>query len=165
MILIEKEDIERIGLTRAPFFRTNLYEFVPGERIPEQYFIDRDEERLSDGPFLLIMNEEEAWSGQSLADMHRVAVRREEPDGLRKWQELGDLYMEDLGVGRRSVALRFNAIRKAVTRASPRWLPWDEVYYWDRGTDRFWSAASFRHQHLECRVHQGRQEVRLKSNG
>lgn len=162
MMLIDKADVERIGGPRYPFVQK--WKFQAGEKVPEEYFRERDKEILAEGPFLLIVNEEEAWGGQNMDRMYRLAVRRADRVNRTLWNEYADLYVEDLGYTGRLVCLRFRSIIKSVAGAGGEWVPWREVYRWGEGSDLFWSSL-FRHQALKGRGKGRTREVRLVSRG
>lgn len=159
MILIEREDVDRLGLWTYPF----LMFWDPND--PEQWaegnaldFPDMP----APGPFLLIVHDEAAWAGQRADRLSQVAGKRLDPPNRRWWQALGDMYAEAMGISRQSLVLRFAAMSKYLRRERRgQWHPWDEVYHWPEGGDLAWSALVHgRHPWFEVREHEGLREVR-----
>lgn len=155
MILIEKEDVVRLDLDRYPFH--HRWGEVGSQ---EAYEHRNDPDVLADGPFLLLVNNEEAWAGQSAGQLMRVAVRRADEVGLRRWQGLADLYLADTSLSRRSLCQRIRSVERKVRTLEGAWAPWDSLYTWDDASDRVWSGLHL-HQVIETRDGETR-EARLR---
>ncbi len=159
MILLEREDVDRLGLP-ASFF---LVEWDPND--PEQ-FAEATKVDWADipaeGPFLLVVNDEYAWVGQR-ADrlLYLVAQKRADPVNLRWWKGLADLYAESMGISRQSLVLRYSAMRRQMHRHRGEWFPWEEIYHWPEGGDLAWSALVHGHDpSIRTREHEGQRQVR-----
>lgn len=157
MILIDREDVDRLGLWAAPFLvKWNLddpVEFAEGTKadwadIP------------AEGPFLCVVTDEDAWAGQA-DDLYHVAQKRADPINLRQWQGLADLYAAEMGISRQGLVLRFSSMRRQVRRSPGRWVRWDRVYHWPEGGDLMWSALVHgHHPWMKVREHEGQRQVR-----
>jgi len=152
MILIDKDDVIRIGLDDHTAFQT---EWVVGSPLAVQAdYADV----LARGPFLLTVNDECAWAGQHAEALYRVAEKRVDPPNFRCWQALADIYAGSIGVSRQGFVLRFAAMRRRL-RHEEGWVQWRVIYHWPEGSDLVW--ASLRHHpEIEARVRVGEREVR-----
>ena len=77
MILIEKEDVLRIGLNPIPFYIK--WEIGSPEAVAADY-----DDIIADGPFILVMNDDEAWAGQLLYLLHLVARKQNDSVNRRR---------------------------------------------------------------------------------
>ena len=154
MILIEKEDVLRIGLNPIPFYIK--WEIGSPEAVAADY-----DDVIADGPFLLVMNDDEAWAGQSLDQLHLVARKQNDSVNRRRWCELADLYVADLGWSRRSLVKRILAVQDRLRDAGGEWVQWRKVYHWRDGSDRVWSGL-YRHQWIETKERYGEREARYR---
>lgn len=94
--------------------------------------------------------------------MGRVAMRRDPSTRNRtKYRNLCTLYVEDLGWTPAHLFRKMNSIRKRL-REAEEWVPWDEIYHWNDGSDRLWSSASFHHPWIKTRERDGVREARRK---
>ena len=133
MILLDREDVDRIGLPQHPFYA-------------------EDEEVPAKGPFMLVVHDDGAWAGNHLDDLYLVASKREDPANLQRWQDLADIYADCMGISRQSLVLRYSSMRKQTYRVRGQWLPWEEVYHWPEGNEHAWSALLYgQHPWLEVR--------------
>lgn len=154
MMLIDREDVERLGLDPFPFY---LRREVGS---PEAIAHADDPDVMADGPFLLIVNDEMAWAGQSEDRLMLVANKKADGAALRRWQGLADLYVAGTGFSRVSLVMRIRSVGRAL-RAAGGWCPWDHVYHWPEGSERVWSGL-YHHPIIETRVEAGKKEARAR---
>ncbi len=157
MILIDRDDVVRIGLADHPAFQVE-WEVGSPEAIEADYA-----DVLAEGPFLLTVNDECAWAGQHADNLYRVAQKRVDPINLRHWKDLADLYAAEIGISRQGLVLRFASIRRKLRRRPTGlgWVRWSTVYHWPDGSDLMWAALlNTHHPEIEAREHLGQREVR-----
>lgn len=155
MIILEREDVNRIGLDPYWF----LVRWVPGSK--EAMAADYAE-MPSPGPFLLKVHDEAAWVSHGGDDDHwvKVAMRlRYDCDAQQRWGMLVDLYAAEVGVTRMSFLGRWASVRRRLRLTPNTWEDWGTVHHWPEGSDLMWSAVIY-HPCLEIREHLGRKEVR-----
>ena len=144
MILLDREDVERIGLNPALFYR----KWVVGERDALVYnYADIP----AAGPFLLRVNDEAAWVSQD-GEEWECAARRTRYRGPEEsaWYELASLYAAGAGLTRASFLRRIGSVREQLGRTPGMWFPWRRVYHWPDGGDQVWDGL-FRHPWIETR--------------
>jgi hypothetical protein len=154
MILLEREDVNRIGLNPYWF----LVQWVPGSKDA----MDADyAEMPSPGPFLLKVHDEAAWiSHGGDNDWRKVAERtRTNGNGQLRYGMLVELYAEAAGLTRMSFLGRFASIRRQLRSTPGVWEDWTKVYRWPGGSDEVYSGI-IHHPWLETREHLGQKEVR-----
>ncbi len=154
MILLDREDVNRIGLDPYWF----LVQWVPGSKDA----LDADyAEMPSPGPFLLKVNDEAAWvSHGGENDWRKVAERtRVNGNAQLRWGHLVTLYAEAVGIPRMSLLGRWASVRRQLKRTPNVWKDWTTVYRWPEGSDIVWSGI-IHHPWLETRENAGRKEVR-----
>lgn len=151
-VLLDREDVERIGLNPALFYRR--WEVGSREAI-EHHYADVP----APGPFLLRVDDEAAWVSQDGEDWE-CAARRTRYRGPEEsaWYELATLYAEGAGMTRASFLRRIGSIRKRLAVAPGMWMSWSLVYPWPDGGDLVW-AGLFRHPWIETRTN-GVRELR-----
>lgn len=158
MILLERKDVERLGLWTYPF----LVHWDPNdpEKWAEGNRLDFPD-ILADGPFLLVVNDEHAWAGQKKDQLNQVAQKRADPPNLRWWRALADMYAESMGISRQGFVLRFSAMKRRMRGLPSHWFEWDKIYDWPEGEDLMWSALVYgHHPWIKVREHEGRRQVR-----
>ena len=142
MILLDREDVERIGLNPALFYRR----WVVGER---DALVHNYADIPADGPFLLRVDDESAWVSQDGEEWERAAQRtRYRGPEESRWYELADLYAAGAGLTRASFLRRIGSIRKRLAQADGEWVYWDRVYRWPDGGAQIWDGL-FRHPWIE----------------
>lgn len=151
MILIDREDVIRIGLEKHPAFQI-VWEIGSPEAVAADYA-----DVLAPGPFLLAVNDEDAWAGQDGHDLHHIAQKRADIINLRQWRALADMYAESIGISRQAFILRFAAMRRRL-RSEPDWVLWKRVYHWPEGSDLVWSSLQHRHE-IKTRENAGIREA------
>lgn len=150
MILLEREDVDRLDLWTYPFLVK--WDLDDPEQFAEGAKVDWAE-IPADGPFLLVVHDENALAGQDASSLYEVAGKRYDIHNKRKWKALADMYAEAMGISRQSMVLRFAAMTRHVRQATG-WLDWDEVYHWPQGGDLAWSALMYGyHPWLVVREH------------
>lgn len=158
MILLDREDVERLDLWTLPF----LVRWDPND--PEEWARGQAldfPDIPAPGPFLLVVTDEDAWAGQTPGLLSCVAHKRADPINLKKWQGLADLYAAEMGVSRQGLVLRFSSVRRQL-RTRPHWMRWDSVYHWPEGEALMWSALVHgRHPWIEVREHNGERQARF----
>lgn len=156
MILLEREDVDRIGLDPYWF----LMHWVAGS--PEALAADYAEVP-SPGPFLLKVHDESAWVSHHGDDWRKVAERlRHDGESQRRWGLLVELYAEAAGLTRMSFLGRLASVRRQLKKTPNVWEDWQEAYDWSDGSDLVWSGI-IHHPRLETRVYLGQKEVRYVS--
>ena len=157
MILLERDDVDRIGLDPYWF----LMQWIPGSKEALKYDY---EERPAPGPFLLKVNDEAAWiSHGGDNDWRKVAERtRTNGQGQLRYGMLVELYAEAAGLTRMSFLGRLASVKRQLKRTPDVWEDWTTVYHWPEGSDIVWSGL-IHHPWLETREHLGRKEVRYGS--
>lgn len=157
MILLERADVDRIGLDPYWF----LIQWVPGSHAAMKVdYADTP----SPGPFLLRVHDEAAWvSHNGVDDWRKVAMRyRYDCEPQRQWGSLVELYAADVGVSQMSFLGRWASIRRQLKKTPQTWQDWRTVYHWPEEPDLVWSGVLY-HPLLETREHHGRKEVRYVS--
>jgi hypothetical protein len=160
VILLDKEDVERLDLWKHPFYRR--WDTKDPEQVDEAIALGWPD-ILADGPFLLVVHDEAAWAGQA-GRLLKVAGRRIDPPNHKWWSALADMYADDMGVSRQSLLLRYASIRRYL-RSDRRgqWCSWEKVYHWPDEGDLVWSALVHgHHPWLEVREDDENREVRYK---
>lgn len=153
VILLERDDVDRIGLTGYWFNR----HWEPDD--PEGIACDFAD--LPDpGPFLLRVNDEQAWVKRSTDPYwFRAGHRARYPcDEQRQWSALFDLYAEGIGISPATLRNRFMGMRRRLKRIG-RWARWEWVYPWPEGGDLVWSSL-VDHPWLETRELNEKRQVR-----
>lgn len=159
MILLEREDVDRLGLWTYPFMvrwdHNDPVQWAEGNALD---FPDIPAE----GPFLLVVHDEDAWAGQGgWGGLYHVAQKRADSINMRWWRALADLYAEAMGISRQSLVLRFAAMRRHLSSNRDPWFSWEEVYHWPEGGDLAWSALVHGHPHgIAVREHEGQRQIR-----
>lgn len=156
MILLEREDVNRIGLDPYWF----LVQWVPGSKEAMKWDYA---EMPSPGPFLLRVNDEAAWVSQDGELWRKVAERRRDNSkSQRQWGFLVELYAQEIGLSQMSLLGRWASVRRQLKKTPDTWEDWATVYHWPEGSDIVWSGI-IHHPWLETREHLGRKEVRYGS--
>lgn len=154
MILLDREDVDRIGLTGYWFNK----HWEPDD--PEGIACDFAD--LPDpGPFLLIVNDEHAWVKRSTdAYWFQVGKRARYPcEEQRHWSELFDLYAEAIGISPAKLRNRYMGMRRRLKSRPNRWVSWRYAYPWKEGSELVWSSL-MDHPWVERREEGGRRDVR-----
>lgn len=160
MILLDKEDVVRIGLHIGAAF---LVEWDPDDPARWAEGVDLDfPDVIADGPFLLVVHNEWAWAGQRSDNLYPVAGRKVGPPHFERWKALADLYAASMGISRQGLLLRFASVERRLWRTgSGDWFPWEQFYHWSEGSDLAWSALAYgQHDEMQARKHEGRLQVR-----
>lgn len=159
VILLEREDVDRIGLTGYWFNR----HWEPDD--PEGIACDYAD--LPDpGPFLLVVNDEEAWVKRGVDQYwFRAGHRARYPcDEQRQWSALFDLYAEEIGISPATLRNRFMGMRRRLAQVDGVWRWWNIAYSWVEGRDLVWSSITEAgHPWLATRERNGHREVRYVS--
>ena len=158
MILLEREDVDRIGLEPYPF----LTFWNPDD--PEQWAVGNAQnfpDLPAPGPFLLVVDDEYAWAGQRKDGLHQVAGKRLDSQNRRWWQALAGMYSSAMGISTQSMVLRYTSMGRHLRRAGRgEWHSWNHIYHWPEGRDLAWSALVHgRHPWFEVREHQGQRQI------
>jgi hypothetical protein len=159
MILLDREDVDRLGLWQLPFYvEWDMDDPVQFEEGTKADWADIP----ADGPFLLVVNDEWAWAGQREDGLYQVAQKRADPINLRWWQALADMYAAEMGISRQSLVLRFSSVRRKVRRNPDQWFRWEDLYHWPEGGDLAWSALMHgRWWDITVRERDGKREARF----
>lgn len=152
MMVFDREDISHIDIPESVFYR----KWEPGE--PEAVACDYADV-IADGPFLLRANDEAAWISHGKGDWIKVAqnTRYDGPD-QKRWSDLATMYAESEGLTLRNLTYRIRGIKRRLHEHTRIWVPWDDVYIWDDGSDLVWDGLMY-HPWLSTREHNGRKEV------
>lgn len=157
MILLDREDVERLDLWNLPF----LVRWDPND--PDEWAKGQAldfPDVMAPGPFLLVVHDEDAWAGQAFDSLSCVAQKRADPINMKKWRHLADLYAKEMGVSRQGLVLRFSSVRRQL-RQRRGWVRWNAIYHWPEGGDLVWSALVHgHHPWIEVREHQGQRQAR-----
>lgn len=154
-MVFDREDISHIDIPESVFYR----KWEPGE--PEAVACDYADV-IADGPFLLRANDEAAWISHGKGDWIKVALntRYDGPD-QRRWSALATLYAASEGLSLRNLTYRILGIKRRLYGHVGVWVPWDDVYRWDDGSELVWSGLMY-HEWLGTRVGTKGSEVCLK---
>lgn len=157
MILLDRYDVDRIGLSGYWFNRH--WESDDPEGIACDFADVPDP-----GPFLLIVNDEQAWVKRSIDPYWFGAGRRTRYpcEEQRQWSELFDLYAESIGITSATLRNRFMGMRRRLRSKAGVWMRWSFAYPWKEGEDLVWSSL-MNHPWLEAREVAGKREVRYVS--
>jgi hypothetical protein len=158
MILLDQEDVVRLDLWKYPFYRR--WDVEDPAQVDEAIALGWPDV-LADGPFLLVVHDEDAWAGQEIDSLYNVAGRRTDRPNHKWWMALADLYADGMGISRQSLLLRFaSASRYLRGDRLGQWCPWEKAYHWPDKDDLAWSSLVYgRHPWIEVRENDGRQEV------
>ena len=160
MILLDREEVVALDMDEPAFFVT----WDPNDPVAwaEGAKVDYAD-ILADGPFLLVVTDEDAWAGQREDHLSHIAQKRADPANRKRWTRLADLYAAEIGVSRQSFTLRFASMARQTRRNRGQWLLWPTVYHWPEGEDLVWSALKHAsHPHLEVREDNGERYARYK---
>lgn len=160
MILLDREDVVALKMEGPPFLVT----WDPNDPVAwaEGAKVDYAD-ILADGPFLMVVTDEDAWAGQSEDHLSHIAQKRADTTNRKRWVYLADLYAAEIGVSRQGFTLRFTSMVRQTKRNRGRWFPWSTVYHWLEGGDLVWSALKHAsHPHLEVMEDNGARYVRHK---
>lgn len=158
MILIDREDVDRLDLWPYPF----LVRWDPNDPVKWAEGAKIDYPDIpAPGPFLLVVTDEDAWAGQEVDRLTNVAMKRADDIQLRRWRGLADLYAAEMGVSRQGLILRYSSVRRQLRGNPGQWYRWEAVYRWPQGGDLMWSALLHgHHPWIKAREHEGRRQVR-----
>lgn len=156
MILLDREDVNRIGLNPALFYRK--WEVGSPEALEHDYA-----DVPAPGPFLLRVDDESAWVSQD-GEEWECAARRTRHRGPEEsaWYELATLYAEGAGMTRASFLRRIGSVRNVLNEMPEQWMPWQIVYHWPDGGDLVWEGL-FRHPWIKTATIEGVRKVRYVS--
>lgn len=158
MILIDREDVDRIGLNPGPFYI--VWDLDDPEEFEEGQKADWAD-IPAPGPFVLIVHDFCAWAGHRVDSLSLVAVKRMDPANRVWWTDLATLYAEGMGISLQSLVRRFTTMTQFMRRHPDSWVSWGEVYHWPEGGDLAWSALVYgQHPWMEAREHEGQRQVR-----
>lgn len=154
MILLDREDVDLIGLTGYWF----NHRWEPGD--PEAIACDYAE-IPSKGPFLLLVNDEAAWVRRDDKDEWRQVARRRryKCDEQLHWSLLFEMYADAIGVSPDKLRNRYAGLRRRLRKTPGEWRSWPLVYLWPEGSDLVWSSL-MNHPWIETRERWNQKELR-----
>lgn len=165
MIIIELEDVRRINdlweYEREAFIHPELTPEEDWEAMNDPHWFEKHpEKRYYPGPYLLRVNDEDAWLSRGREDDWELAARRLRHPSVaqRKWTEYFALYAEEIGITPRTLLNRFTGMRRRLKNTLGVWYDWQTIYTWPEGSEQVWDSL-YSHPWLETRE-QGRKEVR-----
>jgi hypothetical protein len=153
MIILEREDVDRIGLNPALFYKS----WVVGslEALIADYADVPDP-----GPFLLKVNDEQAWVSKDGEEWMQAGKRlRHVGVAQAHWSALASLYMESEGLTIHHLTRRLKSVRGTLRKKPGVWMRWNNVYRWPEARDLIWSGLIY-HPWLETRERFGEKEIR-----
>ena len=165
MILIDLEDVQRI----SDLWKYEREAFIHPELTPDEewaamndplWFDKNPEKRYYPGPYLLRVNDEEAWLSRH-GDHWTLAAKRARYVGVaqRKWTAYFDLYANELGVTPRTLLNRLTGLRRRLKKTPDVWYEWGEIYAWPDASGLVWDGL-YNHPHLIAEERDGRRMVK-----
>lgn len=165
MILIDLEDVQRV----SALWKYEQEAFIHPELTPEedweamndpQWFDKHPEKRYYPGPYLLRVNNEEAWLSRR-GDHWQLAARRMRYPSVaqQKWMAYLELYAADIGISSRTLLNRFAGMQRRLKKDPGVWYDWEMIYTWIDGSEQVWDGLH-KHPYLDTQEPEGRKAVR-----
>ena len=149
MRIIEREDFNSIGAVGWPH-RVTLN--IDGTQDP--------------GPYLFCVNDEGAWIGRRVTDLapgyssfHVAPIDTATVKRDQYWRRAVEIWLDGSGLNRSMLIRRYASLTHRLKEIGPQtWSTWDDVYWWEEGSDLMWEGLEI-HSQIDRRENNGGRQV------